>query len=221
MPRTCTICRHPKRAEIIAKHFETSWQAVRRHKDHLPDQVVKAHDAKEVARADDLLASITALRERLQTALDHAETARDVASVARELRETFRLMLELEGRLRRGTQVNVGVLGAVEEPKRVEIVTGRMITIPTCLSLCQYPLACCIVVGMDASNGRKAVPKDARITRARAGGLARKRALTKAQREEIARRAVLARYRKSTRAARSEAARKAVQARWARARTNK
>jgi hypothetical protein len=89
MPRTCTICRHPKRAEInqalvagvafriIAKHFETSWQAVRRHKDHLPDQVVKAHDAKEVARADDLLASITALRERLQTALDHAETARE------------------------------------------------------------------------------------------------------------------------------------------------
>jgi hypothetical protein len=136
MPRTCTICRHPKQAEInqalvagdafriIAKHFETSWQAVRRHRDHLPDQVAKAHDAKEVARADDLLASITALRQRLQTALDDAETARDVASVARELRETFRLMLELEGRLRRGAQVNVGV--ASGEPRRVEIVVRHV-----------------------------------------------------------------------------------------------
>ena len=136
MPRTCTICRHPKRAEIdqalvagdafriIAKHFETSWQAVRRHREHLPDQVVRAHDAKEVARADDLLASITALRQRLQTALEDAETARDVASVARELRETFRLMLELEGRLRRGTQVNVGV--ASGEPRRVEIVVRHV-----------------------------------------------------------------------------------------------
>jgi hypothetical protein len=60
---------------------------------------------------------------------------------------------------------------------------------------------------MKAVNGRKVVPKAVRITRARAGGVARKRALTKAQRAEIARRAVLIRYERSTPAMRSEAAR--------------
>src|SRR5579864_715807 len=99
MPRTCTICRHERCQEIdkalvagdafrnIANRFETSWQAIRRHRNHLPDQVVRAHEAKEIARADDLLASITSLREPLQAALGSAEAARDVASLARELRE--------------------------------------------------------------------------------------------------------------------------------------
>lgn len=138
MPRTCTICRHVQCQDIdkalvagepfrnIGKRFETSWQAIRRHKDHLSTQVAKAHNAQEVAKADDLLASITGLRERLQTALDDAQVARDVAILGRELRETFRMMLELEGRLRHGAQVNVGVAMGTQEPKHVKIVVQHV-----------------------------------------------------------------------------------------------
>jgi len=67
---------------------------------------------------------VESLRERLQTALGSAEAARDVASLARELRETLRLMLELEGWLRQGAQVNVGV--GIGEPKCVEIVVRHV-----------------------------------------------------------------------------------------------
>jgi hypothetical protein len=122
MPRVCTVCSHPQRSEIdeclvsgqsnrgIAKRFGVDDAAVFRHRNaHLPAQVAMAREAREVARADDLLAGVVALRKRLQAALDAAQAAKDVASLSRELRETLRLMLELEGRLRHGAQVQVAL----------------------------------------------------------------------------------------------------------------
>jgi hypothetical protein len=68
MPRTCTLCKHPQRDSIdrallagdsyrhIAARFDTSTGALQRHKaDHLPKTLVKAHEARVVARADSLL----------------------------------------------------------------------------------------------------------------------------------------------------------------------
>ncbi|HLJ62153.1 MAG TPA: hypothetical protein VKZ50_20725 [bacterium] len=121
MPRTCTVCRHPQRPSIdeallagqafrdIARRCRVSKDALARHKAHVPATLAKAREARETSRADSLLASITALRERLERALEASQTAKDVASLARELRETLRLLLELEGRLRHGTQVQVAV----------------------------------------------------------------------------------------------------------------
>jgi len=112
---------HPQRRDIeqamvageplrdIARRWRVSKDAVARHKAHVPASLVKARDAKEAARADTLLASIITLRERLERALEGTAVAKDVASLARELRETLRLMLELEGRLRQGAQVQVNV----------------------------------------------------------------------------------------------------------------
>src|SRR5690349_24836446 len=68
MPRTCTICRHEQRQEIdkaliagtafrnIAERFGTSVAALHRHKqEHVPENLVKAREAREVAQADSLL----------------------------------------------------------------------------------------------------------------------------------------------------------------------
>ncbi len=68
MPRVCTVCSSPHRAEIdeavtrgesfrrVAPRYGVSDRALRRHAaEHVPTAIVKAHEAAEVARADDLL----------------------------------------------------------------------------------------------------------------------------------------------------------------------
>jgi len=65
----CKLCSHPDRAEIdrvlaegrmsnraLATKCDVSEATIRRHKaNHLPALLAKAEEAKEVARADDLL----------------------------------------------------------------------------------------------------------------------------------------------------------------------
>jgi len=68
MPRRCSVCDHPERHSIdqalvggapyrsVAKRFGLSESAVYRHKtEHLPAHLLKARQADEVARADDLV----------------------------------------------------------------------------------------------------------------------------------------------------------------------
>ena len=121
MGRVCTVCGHAEREAIdalivarrpyrrIATQYTLTEAAVRRHRSHIPAEVSKAHNAKDIARADSLLASIVRIREKLETALEGAAVARDIAALAREARETLRLMAELEGRLRQVPQVAVTV----------------------------------------------------------------------------------------------------------------
>ncbi len=88
MPRTCTVCAHPKRSEIdralldgmtyrtIADRFGLSETALKRHKaEHVPARVAKAKEAKQVADADDLLSQLKALRNRAVGILQKAESA--------------------------------------------------------------------------------------------------------------------------------------------------
>src|SRR5215471_1235629 len=113
MPRTCTICRHEKRQEIdealvageafrnIAKRFESSWQAVRRHKEHLSVKLVKAAERREDRHANSLIDQVDALAARTKALLDEVfpeqkqkgqkVNPRDVAAAVREVRETLRL----------------------------------------------------------------------------------------------------------------------------------
>ena len=96
MPRTCTLCKHPQRDELdrallagdsfrhIAAQFDTSTGALQRHKaDHLPQTLVKAHDALEVARADAPLDDVLAAEDRAEGLYAAAERI-----LARELRKT-------------------------------------------------------------------------------------------------------------------------------------
>src|SRR5690348_11102866 len=132
MPRTCTICRHEKLREIdealvageafriIANRFETSWQAIRRHKNHLSGTIVKAAERREERRGESLLEKVDALAVRTQALLAEVfpdtkqdgqkVNPRDVAAVVREVRETLRLTAQLTGQLKGdGATVNVGV----------------------------------------------------------------------------------------------------------------
>src|SRR4051812_7349271 len=127
----CSCCIHPERAAIdqalidrdslrdIAGRFAVSKSAVERHKaEHLPAVMVKSEQAKEVTRADDLIAqlqAITARTERLYTIADGIigkavngadwKTAlmavREASNANREARANLELMGELLGELNR------------------------------------------------------------------------------------------------------------------------
>src|SRR5215208_7240929 len=88
MPRRCTVCDHSERHSIdealvtgatyrsVAKRFELSESAVYRHKiEHLPAHLLKAREAEETARADDLLDQVRYLQAHALDILERAEKA--------------------------------------------------------------------------------------------------------------------------------------------------
>jgi len=128
MPRTCTICNHPKRIDIdaailrseplrnLAKQYGASSTALFRHKtDHIAKQLAKAKEVSEIASATVLLDELRELAENTREVLSRAvkEENGDLAlkAIARLERQ-----LELKGRL----------LGEIKEPggtkNRIEVV---------------------------------------------------------------------------------------------------
>ncbi len=123
MARTCTICRHEKRADIdkaliarvpfrnIAGRHKVSKSALVRHlDDHIPAALLKAKDAEEVAQADVLLRQVGELRDRALAILDVAEAAaeyRDALAAIREARGCLELLGKLAGQLKDAPTVNV------------------------------------------------------------------------------------------------------------------
>jgi hypothetical protein len=134
LTRSCTICIHRNVEEInklllsgesyrsIAKRFEASESAVYRHKDsHIPTELSKAQEAKELAQADTLLDQVRNLRQKALNLLDQAESSNDLRAAGiflRELREQIKLLAELEGRLATQPQINILV-----NPQWVELRT--------------------------------------------------------------------------------------------------
>lgn len=108
MPRVCTVCSSPNRTAIdeavtrgesfrrVAPRFGVSDRALRRHAaEHVPDAIVKAHDAEEATRADDLLGL---LREALADARrlrDKAERAGDFRCAVAASRSLFDVVEQL------------------------------------------------------------------------------------------------------------------------------
>jgi hypothetical protein len=97
----------------IASQFGTSTTALQRHKaDHLPAAVATAHEAESVARADDLLEQLQALRNKAMALLLKAEAAGDYRTALagiREARACIETLLEVEGELDRRPQFNVTI----------------------------------------------------------------------------------------------------------------
>jgi DNA-binding transcriptional ArsR family regulator len=140
MPRVCTICAHPNRAEIdralvageafrnIAERFGTSATALTRHKkDHVPGHVAKAQAAAQVADADDLLVQLKALRNRAISILQKAEKSGDYRTALagiREARGCIETLLEVEGELERR-----GVVNVIVAPEWVGIRTVMLTTL--------------------------------------------------------------------------------------------
>src|SRR5215211_588456 len=90
MPRTCTICSHPESFAInealiikrrakrrIAREYGFSEAAVYRHLEHIPQLLVQASCAQEVADADRLLEDIARIRQSAFDLLDQAERSHE------------------------------------------------------------------------------------------------------------------------------------------------
>ena len=88
MPRTCTLCNHPRRDGIdralldgesfrhIAAQYGTSTGALQRHKaDHLRPSLVRAYQAKENARGNGFLERLETTWDRIEGAMDKAQRA--------------------------------------------------------------------------------------------------------------------------------------------------
>jgi hypothetical protein len=130
MPQVSTVCRHPARNEIdatlcngsasvrsLAARFSLTDMAIHRHKGrHLPAIAAKAHEAAEVARADDLLRQVKALQSKtLQTLLaaEKEGDRRTVLMAVREARSNIELLARLLGELEQAEPVNVEAVVAV------------------------------------------------------------------------------------------------------------
>jgi hypothetical protein len=111
MPRRCTVCYHPERHSIdealvsgspyrsVAKRFGLSESAVYRHKaEHLPAHLLKAREAEELARADDLLDQVSHLQTHALDIFERAENAGDLRTALAAISQA-RGNLELLGKL--------------------------------------------------------------------------------------------------------------------------
>jgi hypothetical protein len=122
MPRTCKVCVHADRPEIdkaiisggslrdIAGQYTLSKSAVERHREHIPQALTRAQEAREVARADDLLREVRALRSKAISILLQAEAAGDLRTAlagVREARECLQLLAKLSGELDERPVINV------------------------------------------------------------------------------------------------------------------
>lgn len=125
MSRHCTICDDPRRAEIdaalvsergyraVAKRFGLSESATYRHRaEHLPESLMMAREAGEIARADSLLGDLRSLHERTVRILCEAENAGDLRvalQAVREARGNMELMAKLVGHIGEGSRITVNV----------------------------------------------------------------------------------------------------------------
>lgn len=111
MPRTCTVCLHPKRSEVdaallageplrtIADQFGPSKTALLRHREHVAPALAVAKQAAAVADADSLLEKVRGLEVDARRIGKAAETAGDARIALGAVRELTRI-IELLGRLR-------------------------------------------------------------------------------------------------------------------------
>jgi hypothetical protein len=123
MPRVCTVCAHPQRAEIdsalvaggairaIARQYSLGRDSIARHQsDHLPAALALAQGAVQVAQADDLLSQVRGLHRRALAILATAEAQGDLKvalAAIREARGNLELLAKLLGELDERPQINL------------------------------------------------------------------------------------------------------------------
>jgi len=110
MPRTCTVCPHPRRDEIdrrlldgaslrnIAKQFSVSSASLFRHNKHISKTLSHARQEADILRADGLMEHLNHLTAEAARLKQKAEQAKDYRTALAGVREMSRL-LELVMRL--------------------------------------------------------------------------------------------------------------------------
>jgi hypothetical protein len=127
MPQVCTVCSHPDSHAInealvvqgesnraMTRRYGLSKDAIRRHREHIPELLVQASRAQEVADADLILDKLVGLEDEARVALkatkESGEWRTFLAAVA-EIRENVKLLAQVSGKLKEvqvhNTQVNV------------------------------------------------------------------------------------------------------------------
>ncbi len=128
-----TLISNQETLRDIARRFEVSKDALARHRrSHLPASLVKAHEAQEVAVADDLLSQARNLQARTLSILDAAEASgehRVALSAIREARTNLEAMSRMAGEL--------------QERPATTLVSSEWVTLRTTLleALVPYPEA--------------------------------------------------------------------------------
>ncbi len=123
MPRPCTVCSHPEAIAInealviqkrsnrlIASQYGVGYNAVQRHREHIPQLLVKAIEAIEAAQADELLAKVRDLQARTLAILEATEESREhrtALAAIREARSNLELLAKLLGELDERPVVNL------------------------------------------------------------------------------------------------------------------
>ena len=111
MPRLCSVCLHLEREAIdkqlvaglsyrnLSARYGLSSQALIRHRnEHLPETLVRAYEASEAARAENLLAQLAELRADARRIGQRAEEAEDYRTALAGIRELVRI-LELTAKI--------------------------------------------------------------------------------------------------------------------------
>jgi hypothetical protein len=145
VPRECTVCAHPESFAIneaiaegktsnrrIAAQYGLSEQAMRRHRQHIPELLIKASQAMEVADADFLIAKLRALEADAREALEanRGEDWRVFLAAISEIRENVKLLAQVSGKLQEiqlqmNTQVNIQHIEEHPDYQRLEDVLTR------------------------------------------------------------------------------------------------
>jgi hypothetical protein len=132
MPPVCTICSHPKRAEIekahlagqairaIARRCGTSRDAIMRHvENHLPARMVKGAERRQIAEGSDLVERLLDLNRQTLDILKGARRSRkhDLALKAIARAES---QLELQARLAGEIRDGLNIVNVQLDPATAE-----------------------------------------------------------------------------------------------------
>ena len=125
MPQPCSVCSHPDAVLInealvvegasnraITRQYDLSKDAVRRHRQHIPQLLSKASQAMEVAQADDLLDQVRDLQRRALGILDKAEAADELRTALAAIAQAggnLELLGKLAGELQQEGATNIQI----------------------------------------------------------------------------------------------------------------
>jgi hypothetical protein len=146
VPRECTVCSHPESFSIneaivgvgeegkksnrtIAKHYGVDHNAVQRHKQHIPELLLKASQALEVADADALLAKIEDLYAEAIEVLEAGKGEQDhrlVLSAKDRAGKQLETLAELRGELDRRPTVNIALVEHPDYKRLEDVLTGAL-----------------------------------------------------------------------------------------------
>lgn len=131
MSRACTACSHEdalainealvlvgKSNRVVARQYGLHHDAVRRHREHIPELLLEAAKLRGIEQAEDLLDTLRGLHARTVAILDEAEERAELRTALGAIREA-RGNLELLARLRHlidtRPQVNILIAPHVQQ----------------------------------------------------------------------------------------------------------